>query len=381
MAEQRERIKILAKRWIAGVITEEEKEEFEGWYGSFDDTQTTFNSEGEREALKERLYTSVLVRAGVERTAAGLRPLWRRVLVAASVILALGLNIWLMFPLKKQQPKLAVNHTNLILPGSNCAILTLSGGKKIVLAGLKNGTLAKQGPVNVLKTADGRLAYSDEDDISISTAVNLLETPRGGQYHLTLSDGTQVWLNAASSIKFPVSFTGSSQRQVQISGEAYFEVAKDKNHPFVVNAGGQTIEVLGTHFNINSYSDEPSVITTLLEGSVKVINAANGKTGVLKPGQQSLISGNKMEIKDTDTEEATAWKDGYFMFDGESIGSIMRKVSRWYNVDIVYDRAIPVDKFEGTVNRFGSVQQVLKKLELTERVHFKITERRIIVSQ
>lgn len=380
MAEHNKRMQMLAKRWREGIITDEEKEEFEKWYSSFDDTQAELYTDDNQEVMKERLYNKILQQAEIRTGEATIYPLWRKMIVAASVVAALGIGGWLL--LHKQVPgnMTGNNHKNLIMPGSNQAMLVLANGKKIELNNVKNGVLAKQGVVDVKKTANGQLAYSGNDQTLSSSEENILETPRGGQYHLTLGDGTQVWLDAASSIRFPVSFTGDS-RKVQITGEAYFEVAKDKAHPFIVTAGNQTVQVLGTHFNINSYVDEPSIRTTLLEGSVKVTNTKTGETGTLIPGQQSILNNDKLSVKEADTEEAIAWKNGYFVFNDESISSIMRKLSRWYDVDIVYNGPVPTDKFEGTVNRFASVQQVLKKLELTDRVHFKIEERRIMVSQ
>jgi transmembrane sensor len=379
MDELYDKIKILAKRWMAGVITENEKEEFEIWYNSFDDSKSS--SPVNRDSIKKRSYLQLLQRTGIKSRTAGVRQIKKRIYLAAAVLAGIIFSVWFFKPDLIDSKLKASNNTSVIVPGRNQAILTLVGGKKIFLIYSNNGRLAQQGDVNVVKPAAGSIAYNDTHQTKPSNDENLLETPKGGQYHLTLSDGSQVWLNAGSSIQFPVSFKGSPQRKVKINGEAYFEVSRDKTHPFVVDMIDQTVEVIGTHFNINSYQDEPFVRTTLLEGSVKVINKITGKMGILKPDEQSVVDKSTLQINVADTEEATAWKSGYFMFGGDDISSIMRRLSRWYDVDVLYDGPKPIDKFEGTVNRFGSVQQVLDKLELTGRVHFKIAGRRIMVSQ
>jgi transmembrane sensor len=381
MAKQEERMRVLAKKLRHGIITDPEKKEFEEWYSSFNDTIANHYKGNSRNDVKERIYINISERAGLKRRLNRQYPLWPKVLAAASVIAVIG-GLFFLNGRLKVHPLLSVSDRHTVIqPGSNQAVLILASGRKVSLNGIKSGLIAHQGTVTVSKNDEGQLSYNNANQNSVSAAENTLQTPRGGQYHLTLSDGSQIWLNASSSISFPVSFKGAARREVQITGEAYFEVAKDKLHPFAVRSGNQTVEVLGTHFNINSYADEPSVSTTLLEGSVKVSDNSSGKMGLLKPGQECIHTGPNIVIQDADTEEAIAWKNGYFMFSGEGITSIMRKLSRWYDVDIIYNGTMPTDKFEGTINRFASVQQVLKKLELTDRVHFKIIERRIIVSQ
>jgi transmembrane sensor len=377
--ERRKRIEVLAKKWLENKIQDDERDEFDSWYNSFDDTKVHFESEGHREETKSDIYEKILERSRI-KTGVKKSKFRKPLIAAASILLFLTTGLLYLAHRPPKQKLILAIHKTTILPGGNQAILVLANGQKIALANAKNGVLRIQGAIKINKVSDGELAYTSDDKNASQVADNILETPRGGQYHLVLSDGTEVWLNAASSLKFPVSFT-AGKRQVTLNGEAYFEVTKDRKHPFIVISGSQKVEVLGTHFNINSYKDEPSVQTTLLEGSVAVTNSLSGQTSILVPGQQSVAAANDLFIRNADTEEATAWKNGYFMFNDEDISSIMRKISRWYNVDIVYEGAKPVDKFEGTVNRFSSVQEVLKKLELTDRVHFKIEERRIMVSQ
>jgi transmembrane sensor len=257
----------------------------------------------------------------------------------------------------------------------------LADGKRIILTGAKNGTIAKDHNAIINKTADGQLVYQSDDKETASSkrpAENLLQTPRGGEYHLILADGTNVWLNAASSIRYPTAFTGNDRR-VEVTGEAYFEVAHNAAKPFRVTSKGQTVEVLGTHFNINAYDDEPGIKTTLLEGSVKVSN--KDQKAILKPGQQAIVQSinNSIIIKNANTEEVVAWKNGYFLFDGEKIESIMRKVSRWYDVDVQYEQTMPDVAFGGSISRFENVSQLLEVLQRTGSVHFKIEGRRLTV--
>ncbi|MGY0036944.1 FecR family protein [Pedobacter sp. NJ-S-72] len=211
-----------------------------------------------------------------------------------------------------------------------------------------------------------------------------METPKGGQYQLVLPDGTKVWLNAASSLRYPVAFQGN-ERKVELTGEAYFEVAKDKTRPFEVYSNNQVVQVLGTHFNINAYSNEPFVSTTLLEGSVKVTNSLTNAQKIIRPGQQSLISKDGqagIEVKNMDLDEAVAWKNGYFMFNEEELESILKKVSRWYNVDVQYEQEeLKHQLFSGTLSKYSNVSQVLKKLEMLQSIHFKIEGRKIIVTK
>jgi len=272
-----------------------------------------------------------------------------------------------------------------ITPGSNKAILTLDNGEQVVLEDAKNGIITQQGNASVNKTDSGRLLYNKiaGNEAATSIVYNTLRTPYGGQYQMTLQDGTKVWLNAGSSLRFPASFSGN-ERNVTLIGEAYFEVAKDKDRPFLVtvNAGSgmpMTVKVLGTHFNINAYPDEQQNRVTLLEGAVKVdCGAANA---LLAPGKEAILNklSGKISVSSGDTEAATAWKNGYFLFDNEKVESIMRQISRWYNVEIIYQGDVSRKAIAGSLSRSKNVDDVLKMLELTGTVHFKIEGRRITV--
>ena len=302
---------------------------------------------------------------------------------AAILVVALGL-IWVTgYNVRNTSTELVQNSSvgvkNPVLPGNNKATLTLADGSHIDLTDSKKGLISKQGSVAVGKSGEGEIVYDAKRGEVRSTAAlyNIITTPRGGQYQVVLSDGTKVWLNAASSIKFPTVFTGH-ERKVELAGEAYFEVAKNKDMPFKIAVEHMSIEVLGTHFNVDAYKDEGVVKTTLLEGAVKLVTGDH--QAYLKPGQQATLNQQQsFNISSVNTEEAVAWKNGYFIFNNENIQSIMRKISRWYDVEVVYNGKVDERDFGGTVSRFDSVADVLKSLELTGTVHFKMEGRRIIV--
>jgi len=260
-------------------------------------------------------------------------------------------------------------------PASSNAILTLANGQTIVLDSASNGALAQQGNTKVEKLADGQIVYKGKANTEMQ--YNLLTVPKGSKIaSITLTDGTRVWLNAASSLKYPVAFTGT-ERKVEITGEAYFEVAHNTAMPFKVQKGTTLVTVLGTHFNINSYDDEPVIKVTLLEGAVK-INKDN-VVAVLKPGQQAKISADIKTSANVDTDEVLAWISGKFQFgEAADIAGVMKQISRWYDVDVEYKETVK-GHIGGTISRNENVSQVLKMLELTGVVTFKIADKKIIV--
>lgn len=263
------------------------------------------------------------------------------------------------------------------LPGGDKAILTLADGTSIVLDSAGNGILAQQGSTKIIKKQDGQLIYNTSGIGTEEVAYNTLATPRGGQYKLTLPDGSKVWLNAASSLKYPAAFT-SHTRNVEITGEAYFEIAKDATKPFKVKVNQMEVEVLGTHFNINGYADEDMIRTTLLEGSVKV-NTESG-TSFLKPGQQAQLpkTGKVKVLNNVDIEETIAWKEGNFQFENSDINTVMRQITRWYDVDVEYNGKV-TKHFLGTITRNVNLTQVLAMLQQTGEVKFKIEGRKVLV--
>jgi len=301
--------------------------------------------------------------------------------VAASLLAMLSVALFFYTGKDKKSIQQVVKHiTKEIGPGGNKAILTLADGSKIDLNDIADGEIASQAGIKIVKDTSGQLVYTIMNAAAANSTglYNSIQTPNGGQYRVNLPDGSAVWLNAASSLRYPVVFNGA-ERRVELTGEAYFEIAKEKNRPFRVITANQTVEVLGTHFNINSYDDEHNTKTSLLEGSVKIQNTFNKKSMVLKPGQQSQVDSYSISVKEVDVNDAAAWKDGFFVFNAESIPSAMRKIARWYDLEIAYEGNIDDKDLAGSVSRFKNVSEVLKTIELTELVHFKVEGRKITV--
>ena len=300
--------------------------------------------------------------------------------LAAAAVLALALTVTLR--IQNNSSKKHIFLTN-IAPGGNKATLTLANGRKISLNDIANGDLIKEAGFSISKTTNGQLVYKIEKNSAIvdDQQVNVISTPNGGEWQIRLPDGSLVWLNALSSLEYPLNIGTTTVRKVKLKGEAYFEVAKDSKHPFIVETDKQKLEVLGTHFNINSYTNESLTKTTLLEGSVRISAIQNlNEYQVLKPGQQSVLSENGIEIKAVDTDESVAWKNGYFMFNNEKQESILRKIARWYNVKVEYaDKAAKDVMYYGTVSRFDKISQVLRKFEQTGEVRFEMQGNKLIV--
>lgn len=379
----------LIDKYLSGTADQEEKNLIENWYNEVNTQADKPDPDTIRQYKQE---TWVLLKTYTDNRMAAVRQIADRKkrtsfytwLTAAMLLLSLAMAFYF---LSKQPDQQLANNNNIlkndVLPGGNKAILTLSNGSQVTLTGAPNGLIAKQADIAIHKTEDGKLSYQASNDSGhVSTALqvfNTISTPRGGNYHLTLEDGTQVWLNAESSLKYPVAFK-SNERVVELTGEGYFEVEKSKTRPFKINVSGQLVEVLGTHFNINAYNNEPVVKTTLLEGSVK-ISAAN-KSVLIKPGEQAYYSetnGNGFKVTtDANINEVMAWKNGRFIFTGANIQTVMRQLERWYDVDAVYDKNIPTDHFNGKIPKDVNLSQVLKVLELSG-VHFKIEGRKIVI--
>lgn len=304
---------------------------------------------------------------------------WKLPAAAALFVLAGTLAYVFFYNNRRQRINPIVKHETPVVkdikPGSNKAILTLSNGKQLVLDDANNGDLAQQGNTKIIKI-DGRLAYHKENGAT-EVVYNTITTPKGGQYQLVLADGSLVWLNAASSLRFPTAFPGK-ERSVELTGEGYFEIAKNAAQPFHVKVNNMEVEVLGTHFNIMAYGDESMIKTTLLEGSVKLKNGA--QSAFLKPGQQARLKDENVKIvDDVDIEGVMAWKNGFFQFDrNTSIQQVMRQIARWYDVDINYDGAVPRRSFGGKISRESNLSEVLKVLEVS-KVHFKLEGKKLSV--
>ncbi|WP_343745500.1 FecR domain-containing protein [Chitinophaga sp.] len=300
---------------------------------------------------------------------------------AAAVILAVLVASAALWRSRGPQPQLAGHPAaavHEVTPGSNKAMLTLADGSTITLDSAGNGALAQQGNVQVVQVNNGQLAYQASGSHAAGAVqYNTLAIPRGGQFRVTLPDGTNVWINAASTLRYPTAFT-STDRTVELTGEAYFEVAKMPEKPFHVKVRNIDVQVLGTHFNVMAYTEETSMQTTLLEGAVKVHTA--GAQTALRPGQQLRMeqTGRLSIVDNVNTDEIIAWKNGYFQFNHEKLPGVMRQIARWYDVDIAYEGNIPDREFGGKISRNSSIEEVLRILELS-KVHFRIEKKKIIV--
>ncbi|SEA49621.1 FecR family protein [Pedobacter hartonius] len=276
-----------------------------------------------------------------------------------------------------------------ITPGGNKARLTLANGKSIDLTDARTGDLAKQGGVKITKTGDGQLLYTATATRSAGNQYNSIETPNGGKYMVCLPDGTKVWLNAASTLKYPATFSSLSERRVILSGEAYFEVSHNEKQQFIVQTARQCVRDIGTKFNINSYSDEPGIRTTLLEGSVAVIpTLSHGISihrgsgfvaeSILKPGQQSVVSAEGIKISEANAAESISWKNGSFQFRNDDLQTGMRQIARWYDIEVEYDGAVPKDKLYGKVHRDNDLAKVLNMV-LGSGISYEIKDRKVII--
>jgi ferric-dicitrate binding protein FerR (iron transport regulator) len=313
-------------------------------------------------------------------------PYWRLTAgLAAMLFLAFGLFLYFKSGGENPSPAFLAKHTvqEVIVPGGNKALLTLADGRVIRLDQAGDGLLANEAGTRIVKTEDGQIFYEpvNINGTKSGPSYNTISTPRGGEYRVILPDGTKVWLNAESSLHYPSRFS-SDKRIVELVGEAYFEVNK-QHIPFFVKSSVQTVEVLGTHFNVNAYKNNSSVKTTLLEGSVRVSGATikGSGTKVLQPNQQSAVSAgvDAIRVSSVDASKAVAWKNGYFAFYDENIVQVMSTLARWYDIDVIYQGDMSNKMFGGTISRFENIETLLKTIELTGSVRFRIEGRKVIV--
>lgn len=393
--EKAQRIAYLLSAAAKAELNTAETEELEQWRTSHRANEAIYQQMLDKEKLKavvdswapakaelalNRLQTKVSNRTSML--------LWKRIAATAAVVVMVVSLLYFFLPnwLRHENPKVDfVAGTADIAPAKHSATLSLANGKTIELSSDHAG----------VAVSDGNLRYTD--GTTINSPVGAMEalvakTPMGGTYQFTLPDGSRVWLNAASSITFPSSFAKGKGRVVEVTGEAYFEVAKmhrlpgGERIPFIVKSGMQELEVLGTHFNLNAYQDEPVITTTLLEGSVRVLSAASAsgnstmdKGSVLKPNQHAVFSPAGIRVADADPDMAVAWKNGYFTFEEESIQSIMRKLAKWYDIDVSYEPGLQERKFTGRISRFKHISQVLKLMSAGKSIRFKVEGRRVTV--
>ncbi|MDQ2719614.1 MAG: FecR domain-containing protein [Bacteroidota bacterium] len=374
--------KELLQRYREGNCTHAENELVESWYKQLIDTGEWQWGKGEKDMMQKVLEARIMKKVN-EKQKAHTRYLFPHSqwwAVAASVILLLGAFGYFMFFNKntKLTQVAKVLPTDVNAPQSNKAMITLANGQKVYLDSAVNGALAIQGNVKLVKLAGGKIAYQQNSgEASAKMEYNTLSNPRGSNViDMSLADGSKVWLDAGSSLRYPVSFIGS-ERKVSVTGEAYFEVAHDASKPFIVNNGPMDIKVLGTHFNVNAFEDDGNDIkVTLLEGSVKINNG--NATGLLKPGQQALVNKKIKVVNDVDLDLVMAWKNGYFQFDNASLQSVLKQISRWYDVDIIYEGNNQPRQFVGEMERQLILSEVLKILQ-KNKVQFKLEGKQLTI--
>ena len=305
--------------------------------------------------------------------------LWVRIAVVAAALAIVCTGIYFFYYKSAELPVSADLLVKDVKPGGFGATLTLANGRKISLASASKGEIGRESGIVITKSEDGRLVYEIKNGDADPNALNTLSTARGETYQVRLPDGSLVYLTAASSLTYTTALIDKGKRMVKLVGEGYFEISKDVLHPFVVKTNKQEVEVLGTHFNINSYADDETEKTTLLEGSVKL--SASGTSKVLKPGQQAKLNGDKIQVTETDTDLAVAWKNNEFVVESEHIENIMKMIERWYNVEVIYTAEKSNQRFSGKFSRFDNLSKVLEILESTGEARFDIKGRTVYVSK
>ncbi|ETZ24781.1 FecR family protein [Pedobacter sp. V48] len=381
-----ERLQYLFERYQASSCTEEELEELNDWYEKLGagngQIEHLINQAGGEEQLTEELYRNFNKRKNLQKRHQLLSWSWKVSAAAILILLGTGFLFYKFFPSRSEVPAELVQVP--IPPGKNKALLTLADGTKIILDDSNNGEISHKNGVLITKTDSGSLVYRSEKNPVVKPdkmAYHTLYVPRGGQYKVKLPDGTKVWMNSESTLYFPITSNGKD-RQVRLTGEAYFEVAHNKRQPFKVQTGDQLVSVLGTHFNVKGYLEDADIATTLLQGSVRISKLSTGRAKMLLPGQQSNVkeSGKDIDIAYVKTDQAIAWKNGYFLFDNQDIKSVMKTISRWYNVDVTYNNRLGSDRFGGTFSRNANLSELLANLQELGGVRFQVTNRNIIVS-
>ncbi len=417
MSKTINRIKLLVIKQLESSLDEDEQKYLDDWMN-----ESPLN----REAIEEFLHEDSL-RQGITLLYQTRNKVWKRIeeklsepkvipirrrrwkwtaaaaIIIVPILIGIGTISYRLFIKDSisdivEIPPQAERFKNDVSPGGNKAMLTLADGHRITLDSIQTGNFAQQGNTKIIKLDNGQLLYSDTisglgsehilKSRELQPRINTLTTPCGGQYQLTLADGTRAWLNAASAITFPSAFNGN-ERRVEIKGEVYFEVAENKKMPFIVEVNDKAeVKVLGTHFNINAYDDEHNIKTTLLEGSVNVSSSLSPSVSssfrhsvTLMPGEQaSLNEKNELHVKKVEINEIIAWKDGIFQFNETDLKTVMRKLARWYDVEVEFRGKVPVQHFGGAISRQSNLSQVLKMLEISG-VYFEIEGRKVIIME
>lgn len=371
MNEAERRLLELLEKFHNATADEEELAELDRWFDSFDDHPKLSSGldEGRLSEMKREMLRNIYKELKVEPKKSR-RGIPLRAIILTSVCICLliagGLILWRTNRFSKNEIKAD------IMPGRTVAILTLSDGHKIDLNKVKPGIIASQPGLEIRKALKGQIVYRIINRALLSNQnINTLTTPAGGQFEVILSDGSHIWLNAMSSLIYHETFSGTN-RTVALKGEGYFEIAKDKLHPFVVNTAKEAVQVLGTHFNISAYEDEKTQRTTLLEGSVRVSSRLmNGQQITIKPGQQAEGNNEQLAVKEVDADEAVGWKNGLFILNHTELHDLMRQLSRWYDIDVVYKGRFKPRFFSGEIDRTYTLREVLKVLTL-RKINFEI---------
>lgn len=387
---QKEEVQELVEKYLHNIASKEEEERLLQWYWRESNLESEWelnSSQSERD-LKSMIYNKITVQDESESDRYDseknkFKKIGTALLLLVVLVLAAFFNPN-QFRNSNTDETLVVEQPLDIFPGGSKAILTLADGRKIELDESKNGILVNQGGIKVHKNSDGIIEYTFSKKETPSSnsldpaepVFNTIETPVGGKYQLNLADGSKVWLNSSSSIRFPIFFS-MDNREVELKGEAYFEVSKDSKRKFSVRSGIQTVEVLGTQFNINAYSDEKSIKTTLFEGEIRVIDLKTNDSKLLKPGEQSNVD-QSIQIRRIDTQTEIAWKEGYFHFKKADIETVMRQLGRWYGVTARYEGNLPKHHFSGAISNNLTLLEVLEILEKSN-IHFRLDGKEVVV--
>jgi transmembrane sensor len=360
-----EKLQELSAKWLNGTITAEELALLEEWYNQQPAGQVNWEAgDADEEQLRERLLYNITEAQKADTPVRPILSITTLYRVAALLIITVGTALYLL-PVNKVKTVMVAGNVKQLTnatPNANKTVLTLANGSTVILDNANKGLIAKQGSTQINKTQEGKLTYNNSGTTTAEPQINTISTMAGGKYQITLPDGSKVWLNALTSLKFPTMFKGR-ERIVELEGEAYFEVAKNKAMPFKVKMANNTsIQVLGTHFNIMAYANEGSIKATLLEGAINV--KKGGLSKLMVPGQQANIA-DEINLKQVNADEAIAWMNGLFSFDKTDIRTVMRQIERWYNVDVVYEGKVPDSQITGYISRNSNLPEVIKMLELS----------------
>ncbi|SMD11531.1 FecR family protein [Pedobacter nyackensis] len=381
---QRKSVKSVLEKICSGNYTPEEEIIAKHWLHKLNSKIQSGYSDHDLERVGDEMW-DVLMKEELNHPTKIFK-LWPRIAIAVAIMMVVSAGLVFYF----NHINLKSSYTAGIAPGRMGATLTLASGKKIRLSDAANGEIAKEADIRVTKTADGQVVYeiasqtrNDDNNRSLQGGTtkypyNTLSTAKGETYILTLPDKSKVWLNAASSLTYSTTLNEHGARRVKLEGEAYFEIFKDKAHPFIVKTENQEVIVHGTHFNINSYVDEGRTKTTLLEGAVGITTVYNAREVMLKPGQQAELEGKSMVVNVANLEEVLAWKNGLFKFKDADIRTVMRQMARWYNIEVIYQGKVPDIVFTGEIYRNENASQLFNMLKFY-KVNFKVDGKKIVI--